>query len=92
MPLPWREAYRKTQSNLAKDELYDAVQETEELIFLRMEELHSSPSQDRSEVNEMLDAMQSIRRIQVRVLGFPEFFSDDSDSKRGEPGEDRKSS
>jgi len=88
MPLTWREAFTLVSPDLPKEELRKRIDEVECAIFTRFQELRNAVERD-AELSEMVDVMQTIRRLQAEKLGFPDFVSD-AESSPEEPAHARR--
>ena len=71
MPQLWRQAVSEVRPDLAKDKLQKKVYEAELAIFARLQELASLPDHT-SEHQEIEQATNLLRRIQIEKLNFPD--------------------
>jgi len=75
MSISWREAYNQIRPDMAKEELRKLIEEVEGGIFARSLELRKLPGSN-GEYNQMIEAMKTIRRLQIERLNYPDFNPD----------------
>lgn len=69
----WRDAYNRLTEDLPKEELRKLIEEVESAIFVRTQELRNIDNSN-GEFKEMVAAMQTVRRLQIEKLNYPEFL------------------
>lgn len=69
----WREAYKRLNECAPKDDLRKLIEDVESAIFVRTSELRQVANSN-GEYTEMVDAMKTVRRLQIEELKYPEFL------------------
>ena len=65
MPLLWRDVFNQIHPDLPKEELHQRILDFETAICERREQLHA-------EAKEITDALDTVHRLQVEKLGYPD--------------------
>jgi hypothetical protein len=69
----WRDAYNQLREDVPKEELRKLIEDVESAIFKRTTELRDIDDSN-GEFKEMVEAMRTVRRLQIEKLNYPEFL------------------
>ena len=73
MAQAWRDAYKRLNERAPKADLRKLIEEVESAIFVRTSELRTV-ADSKGEYKEMVEAMHTVRRLQIEKLNYPEFL------------------
>jgi hypothetical protein len=71
----WQESFKLLHPDMPKEELRALIADIEGAIFVRSQELEIVIDST-GEFNEMIEAMRTVRRLQIEKMNFPDFNPD----------------
>jgi hypothetical protein len=73
LPSDWKEHYGMLRPDMPREELRKLIEEIKGAIFVRTQELQNVADSN-GEFNAMVEAMRTIRRLQIEKLQYPNFY------------------